>query len=268
MVELCDTHAHLHYPDFEADLPEVIRRAADGGVTRIIAVGTDLESSRRAIELSGQHPGVDAAVGWHPNDAAEAPSDLRDRLRELARHPRVVALGETGLDYYCRPARASGSATAAAVPDRHRQAELFRVHLEVAAESGLPCIVHQRDAADDALEQWRPWADRVPAVFHCFTGDEIFLGRVLSMGGFVSYTGIVTFRNATAVRSALAATPLDRLMLETDAPFLAPEPHRGKRAEPAYVARVAERAAEVKGVPLETLAEITCANAARFFRRH
>ncbi|HOX04158.1 MAG TPA: TatD family hydrolase [Candidatus Paceibacterota bacterium] len=266
MVEFCDTHAHLHYPDFEPDLAEVIRRAAEGGVTRIIAVGTDLESSRRAIELSQRHPGIDAAVGWHPNDAVDAPADLPDRLRELARHPRVVALGETGLDYFCRPAREPGAAAAA--PDRRRQAELFRAHLEVAAESGLPCIVHQRDAAEDALEQWRPWADRVPAVFHCFTGDEMLLGRILSLGGFVSYTGIVTFRNAAAVRSALAATPLDRLMLETDAPFLAPEPHRGKRAEPAHVARVAERAAEVKGVPLKALAEITCANAARFFRRH
>lgn len=261
MTRFYDTHAHLDYPDFAADLASVVERAAAAGVTRIIAIGTDLESSARVVALAAQFPGVYAAVGWHPCQAAEAPDDLRPALRELARHPKVVAIGETGLDHSRLADVADG--------ERHKrkQASLFRQQMEVAAECGLNCIVHQRDAIEDVLTQMQPFAGRVRGVFHCFVNRAEDMRRILAMGSLVSFTGIVTFKNAHDVRDTVAATPLDQMMLETDCPYLAPVPYRGKRCEPAYVKEIAERVAQVKGCSLEELSDATSAAAREFFPR-
>ncbi len=261
MASFYDTHAHLDYPDFAGDFPQVLERARAAGISRLIAVGTDLESSRRCVALAGDHPQIFAVVGWHPNHATEAPLDFRPALRELARHPKVVALGETGVDYYRLPEDAT-----AAERSKSRQATLFQQHLEVAAETGLNCVVHQRAAFEETLAVLRPFADRVRGVFHCFADDAERMRRVVELGSLVSFTGILTFKNGQNIRDALAATPLDRFMLETDSPFLAPMPYRGKRCEPAYVREIATVAAEVKGVSLEELSAATCATAETFFK--
>jgi TatD DNase family protein len=206
-------------------------------------------------------------VGWHPSHAAEAPEDLRPALHELARHPRVVALGETGLDYYRMPSREPGSATAEVERFKVRQAALFHQHLEVAAELKLNCVIHQRDSLEDTLALFQPFADRVRGVFHCFANDAATMRRIVALGSLVSFTGILTFKNGQNIRDALAATPMDQFMLETDCPFLAPIPYRGKRCEPAYVKETAEVAAQVKGCSLEALSTATCATAEKFFGR-
>ncbi len=266
MVKFYDTHAHLHYPDFAAELAPVIARALQAGIEKIITIGTDLESSRQSLRLAEQFPNVFAVVGWHPSDALDAPEDFRPALRELAQHPKAVALGETGLDYYRLPSRKPGFTADDDERYKQKQAALFRQHLEVAAETGLNCVIHQRDSFEDTLELLRPFASKVRGVFHCFAGDLAALRRILALNSLVSFTGILTFRNGENVREALAATPLDQLMLETDAPFLAPIPYRGKRCEPAYVKEIAEAAAQVKGCSLAELSEATCITAEKFFR--
>ncbi len=263
--EFYDTHAHLDYPDFAADFEAVLARAAAAGITRLICIGTDDSSSRRAVALAERHPSIFAVVGWHPSDAMQAPPDVRPLLRELAPHPKVVALGETGLDYYRLPGRKPGGNPAEDAPIKARQAELFRQHLEVAGECGLNCVIHQRVALEDTLRLLEPFADRVRGQFHCYADDEAALRRILELGSIVSYTGILTFKNGANIREALAATPLDRFMLETDCPFLAPVPYRGKRCEPAYVREIALTAAEVKGITMEALSTTTCATARCFF---
>jgi TatD DNase family protein len=265
MATFYDTHAHLDYPDYAADLPQVIERAQAAGISRIISIGTDLESSRRAIKLSEQHPAVFAAIGWHPTNVLEAPDDLRPGLRELAGHPRVVAIGETGLDYYRLPSAGAGGSAADDAVYQRRQAEIFHQQLEIAAEFGLNCVIHQRAALEDTLTQMQPFATRVRGVFHCFVDDTEAMQRILAIGSLVSFTGIVTFKNGQTVRDVVAASPLDRFMLETDCPYLAPVPYRGKRCEPAYVREISEVVAGVKGCSPEELSAATCATAQKFF---
>src|SRR5204863_2239399 len=201
----------------------------------------------------------------HPSDVMGAPEDIRDALRELAAHPKVVALGETGLDYHRLP---SQKPEFGAADDEHykaKQAALFRQHLEVAAELKLNCVIHQRDALEDTLAQLGPFAERVRGVFHCFANDAATMQRIVEMGSIVSFTGILTFKNGQNIRDTLTATPLDQFMLETDCPYLAPVPYRGKRCEPAYVKEISEVAAQVKGCSLEELSKATCQTARRFF---
>ncbi|MCX8091885.1 MAG: TatD family hydrolase [Verrucomicrobiae bacterium] len=265
MATFYDTHAHLDYPDFAADLPQVIERAHAAGITKIICIGTNLESSRRAIQLAGQFPGVYAVVGWHPCEALNAPEDLRPALRELAQHPKVVALGETGLDFHRLPSSREGGTPEDDRRYKQRQSDLFRQHLEVAAETGLNCVIHQRDALDETLAMLAPFAPRVRGVFHCFANDPDAMRRVLAINSLVSFTGILTFKNGGNVRETLAATPPGQFMLETDCPFLAPMPYRGKRCEPAHVREIAQTAAQVKGCTVEQLGDSTCATAHEFF---
>jgi TatD DNase family protein len=267
MALFYDTHAHLDYPDFASDLPEVIERAHAAGISKMISIGTDLDSSRRAIALAERFPSVYAVVGWHPSDASRAPADIRDLLRELARHPKVVALGETGLDYHRLPSKAEGGNAADDVPYKRKQAEIFRQHLEVAAETGLNCVIHQRDSLEDTLDQLGPFADRVRGVFHCFTNDAATMRRVIGMNSLVSFTGIATFKSAQTVRETIAAVPAGQFMLETDCPYLAPVPYRGKRCEPAYVKEIAELVAGVRHCSLDELSAETCATAQEFFPR-
>jgi TatD DNase family protein len=266
MAEFYDTHAHLDYPDFSQDLTQIIDRAKEAGISRIISIATNLESSRQALAIAERFPTVFAVIGCHPNDAPQAPDDVRPALRELARHPKVVALGETGLDYYRLPGRQAGGDATLDAAHKQKQARLFSQHLEVAAELGLNCVIHQRDSFEDTLALLKPFADRVKGVFHCFANDVLALRRVLELGSLVSFTGILTFKNGSNIREALAAAPLDRFMLETDSPFLAPVPYRGKRCEPAYVREIAAVAAQVRQCPLEELSRATCATAKGFFR--
>jgi TatD DNase family protein len=266
MSEFYDTHAHLDYPEFAADFPAVLERAHAAGVTRIIAIGTDADSSRRVVELAEQHEMIFAVVGWHPNDAAAAPDDVRPLLRSLASHPRVVALGETGLDYYRLPSTRGGSAAEDALI-KQRQAELFRQHLEVAAETGLNCVIHQRgECFADTLALLAPFAGCVRGQFHCFAGTRGELEQVLALNSLVSFTGIATFKNGQNVREVIASAPAGKFMLETDCPFLAPVPFRGQRCEPAFVREIAHTAAAVRGCSREELSRMTCAAAREFFR--
>jgi len=267
MPTFYDTHAHLDHPDFAEELPEVIARAETAGIEKIIGIGTDLASSRRAIKLAEEFPNVFAVAGWHPTHALEAPEDLRPALHELARHPKVVALGETGLDYHRLPSQKPGATDDDDAQYKRKQAALFRQHLEVAAALGLNCVIHQRDALEDTLAAVQPFADRVRGVFHCFADDAAAMRRIVALGSLVSFTGILTFKNGQNIRDALAATPLDQFMLETDCPYLAPMPYRGKRCEPAYVKETADVAARVKGCSLEALSAATCATAQRFFHK-
>lgn len=263
MAIFYDTHAHLNFPDYAPDLPEVVERANAAGIEKIICIGTDIAGSRRAVEIAGQFPGVYAAPGWHPTHARDAPANVRPELREWLGHPKVVAIGETGLDYHWR-----GNGPPADFADyKLRQLEIFQQQMELAAEFGLNCVIHQREAMDDVLTAMTPFAGKIRAVFHCFSENVATLQRVLAAGWMVSFTGILTFKNGANVREALAATPAGRFMLETDCPFLSPVPYRGKRCEPAYVKEIAEAAALARGCSLDELSAMTCETARGFFPR-
>ena len=255
-----DTHAHLDYPDYAPDLGEVVARAQAAGITKIISIGTSLESSGRALQLAEKIPNVYAAIGWHPTEAEKAPADLRPALRSLAKHPKVVAIGETGLDYHRLP-----DGEDAIARYKNRQAEIFQQQLEIAIEFGLNCIIHQRDAFDDTLAQLKSFSGKVRGVFHCFGENAARMKQVLDIGSLVSFTGIVTFKNGQNVRDTVAATPAGQFMLETDCPYLAPVPYRGKRCEPAYVKEISETVAQVRKCSLEELSAATCQTAAEFF---
>ncbi len=265
MPEFYDTHAHLDFPDFREEVDEVVQRASDAGISRIVTIGTELESSRRAIDLAKRFDGVFAAVGWHPNDCLSAPDDVRGELEGLAKAAKVVAIGEIGIDHYRLPSTRGGSA-ADDEAFKARQVSLFQQQLEVAAKLGLNVVVHQRASFEACIEVFEPFADRVRGVFHCFVNDPAAARRVIDLGSLVSFTGVCTFKNAVEVRESLASVPLDKLMLETDAPFLAPVPYRGKRCEPAYVREISQVAAETRGIGLEELAEATGATARDFFK--
>ena len=260
-----DTHAHLDYPDFGEDIVPVMERARAAGVTKVISIGTDLESSRRALRLSERFPDVFAVVGWHPNQAGAAPAEFPSALRELAGHSKVVALGETGLDYYRLPSRQEGGTAEQDAVVKAQQALVFRQHLEVAVELGLNCVIHQRAALEDTLALLGPFAGRVRGQFHCFADGPESMRRVLALGSLVSFTGILTFKNGQNVRETLAATPMGEFMLETDCPYLAPVPYRRGRCEPAHVKEIAQVAAQVKACSLEELGRATSETAHRFF---
>jgi TatD DNase family protein len=260
-----DTHAHLDYPDYSPDLTEVVARAQAAGIAKIISIGTSLDSSERAIRLAERFPGVYAAVGWHPTEAMKAPNDLRPALREFARHPKVVAIGETGLDYHHLPSEKSEFTAADDARYKEKQADIFRQQMEVASEFGLNCVIHQRTAFDDTIAQMKPFIGKTRGVFHCFGETMERMKHVFEIGSLVSFTGIVTFKNAQNVRDCVAAAPLNKFMLETDCPYLAPVPYRGKRGEPAYVKEISETVARVKNCPLEELSAATCRTAHEFF---
>ena len=283
--ELVETHAHLDYPDFANDLDDVLRRAADAGVTRIITVGTSVESSRRAIDLAEKYPAVYAAIGVHPTYVEEAEEDVFTPLRELAKNPRVVAIGETGLDYRRLPSEKVAKETQVQVMSalrtetdeeieaqirdgayKSKQASLFQQQLDLAVELGLNAVIHQRDAWEDTVKIMQPYTGKLRGVFHCFGGSLDQANEVLALDHLVSFTGIVTFKNGAAVREVAAQVPLWKFMVETDCPYLAPVPFRGKRSEPAHTRIVAETIAAARQVPLKEIAETTTETAEKFFR--
>jgi TatD DNase family protein len=282
---LIETHAHLDYPDFAPDFDEVLRRADEAGVTRILTIGTSVESSRRAVALAEKYPNIFAVIGVHPTYAEGAKEDAIDHLHELAKSPRVAAIGETGLDYHHLPSveaakqknvqvfSALGSETEdeieASIEDgvyKSKQAELFEQQLDLAVELKLNVVIHQRDAWDDTLEILRGYGRQLSGVFHCFGGTKEQADEVIALGHLVSFTGIVTFKNGASVREVAARLSLGEFMLETDCPYLAPAPFRGKRCEPAHTRLVAESIAAARGISLEELARATTATAEEFFR--
>jgi TatD DNase family protein len=282
---LIETHAHLDYPDFANDFDDVLRRADEAGVTRIITIGTSVESSRRAVDLAEKYTNVFAVIGVHPTYAHEAEDDAVTPLRELAKNPRVVAIGEIGLDYHHLPSvevnkrkgvqvfNALQSETEeqleASIEDggyKSKQAELFEQLLDLAVELRLNVVIHQRDAWNDTLDILREYGRQVSGVFHCFGGTLEQANQVLDLGHLVSFTGIVTFKNGKEVREVAANVPLDSFMVETDCPYLAPVPFRGKRAEPAHTRLVAEEIARARNVSLEEIAGATTTTAEGFFR--
>ncbi len=282
---LIETHAHLDYPDFAKDFDEVLRRATEAGVTRIITIGTSITSSQRAIELAETHDNVFAVIGVHPTAVLESVDDVIDPLRELAKNPRVVAIGETGLDYHRLPSaepdnekgtrvmRALQGETEeqieAGVADgayKDKQAGLFEQQLDLAVESGLNVVIHQRDAWDDTLKIMERYAGKLRGVFHCFGGTLEQAQQVIELGHLVSFTGIVTFKNGREVREVAACIPLDKFMVETDCPYLAPVPFRGQRCEPAHTRLVADEIARARNTNVEEIARATTATAEEFFR--
>jgi TatD DNase family protein len=282
---LIETHAHLDYPDFAPDFDDVLRRANETGVTRIITIGTSVESSKRAVDLAQKYPNVFAVIGVHPTHVDLTNDDPIPPLRELAKNPRVVAIGETGLDYHRLPSveaktkknvqvfNALGSETEeqveAGIEDgayKSKQAELFEAQLDLAMELGLNVVIHQRDAWEDTLSILQPYAGKLRGVFHCFGGSLGQAEEVLDLDHLVSFTGIVTFKNGKEVREVASKVPLDKFMVETDCPYLAPVPFRGKRAEPAHTRLVAEEIARARGVSIEEIAGATTRTAESFFR--
>lgn len=255
-----DTHAHLSYPEFSDDLPQLIARARASGVGRIISIATDIASAKRTLEIGRRFAGVSAAVGLHPNDVPHSSLCDMKELARLAADPKVVAIGETGLDYY-REAKDDSAL-------RQQQKDLLWAHLDLAKQLHKPVVIHNRSADVDLIEilrahepGFRPWG-----VMHCFAGTEQFANDCLEIGLLISLTGILTFKNATALRETARQIPLDRLMLETDAPYLAPVPYRGQRNEPSYVPLIAQTLAELKGVSVDEVAAVTNANADQLFR--
>src|SRR6201996_9312056 len=276
---LFDTHAHLDFPDFANDLDGVLARAEAAGITRINTIGTTLEGSRRAIELAEKYPQVYAVIGVHPNSAEEAPENFIEELRVLAQNPRVVALGEAGLDYHRLPSKhLLGAKDAilsesplsdpqepyAAIRDgavKSTQAMVFQQQLDLAVELGLNIVIHERDAWDDTLTMLRPYTGKLRAVFHCFGKPPVNANELLALGHMVSFTGIVTFKNAAEAQETARQVPAESFMFETDCPFLAPVPFRGKRCEPAHTRQVAEHVARLRGEPFADLAASTSRNA-------
>jgi TatD DNase family protein len=268
---LTDTHCHLDFSKFDADRDEVLARAWEAGLTRILIPGITLDSSRAAVKLAESHPKLFAAVGIHPNDVDQLHVDTLARLRELAKKPKVVAIGETGLDYYWDSA-----------PHDHQQ-KVLQEQLALAAELRLPVILHCREKGDaphgacaedliKILEEWinrlrvekNPLADR-PGVLHSFSGSPETAQRAIQLGFYMGVTGPVTFKNAVKRQEIVAALPLERLLIETDAPYLTPHSHRGQRNEPAFVCEIADKIAQLKSLDLKEVAAITSANAARLF---
>ncbi len=257
---LTDTHAHLASARFSGVLGEVLARARTAGVERIVTISCDEEDANFNLNLASRHPGIFPTVGIHPCYVHETGAgDWLGRIRSLAARPGVVAIGEIGLDFYHPPQDGSGVGTW-----RARQQEVFEAMLQLGLDLGRPVVVHQRESGAAVLDV----LDRFPgvrAVLHCFTGTREEADRALAGGHFLSFTGVLTYPKAEEVRAVAGSVPLDRLMLETDSPYLAPVPFRGKTCEPALVRHTAQRLAEVRGLTPDEVAAITSENAARFF---
>lgn len=251
-LALFDSHCHVFREEFTPDFDDTLRRAADAGVTGMIVVGTTPETSERALELSSEHPGLFGSAGLHPHEAATFDDDTRDRIRVLATREDCVAVGESGLDWFKEWA------------PRAAQLASFRWHLELARELDKPIIIHSRDAHEDTLALVREFPG-VRGVMHCFVMGEEEMHPYVDAGLFISFSGIVTFKGSRANQAAARACPADRILVETDAPFLAPVPHRGKRNEPAYCADTLRFVADLRDEDPIELGRVTMANTKRLF---
>jgi len=254
---LVDSHCHLDFPDFENEIDAVVARAAAAGVTRMVTICTRLPRAPAVRAIAEAHEGVFWAAGTHPMQVAETPMASVEALSELAAHPKLVGIGETGLDYHYTAESASA------------QQESLRIHIEAGRRTGLPLIIHARDADDDVgrILAEEHGAGAYGCVMHCFSSGADLAETALDLGFYLSISGIATFRSADTLRDIFRAAPRDRLLVETDSPYLAPQPHRGKRNEPAYVAETARLAAEALGVDPAEFARQTTANFDRLFAK-
>lgn len=253
---LIDSHAHIQDKEYTGEVEAVIERARVAGVERIVVVGGagDMSSNTDAIALAESFHTVFATIGMHPHDAKDVGAEELETLRQLTTHSKVVAVGETGLDYYYDHS------------PHEVQERVFSSFIHMACETGLPIIVHERDAAGKAAELlYQEGNGKLCGVIHCFTGSYEAARAYLDLGFYLSFTGIITFKNAEPLRAVVRQVPLDRLLVETDAPYLTPVPYRGKRNEPAYVRFVAETVANIRGISLEEVARVTSANAQNLF---
>ena len=257
---MIDTHCHLNFNAYDPDRDEVIARAVAAGVTRVINPGVDRASSQAALDLAAQYSGIFAAVGIHPNGTANFSDDDLGWVETMAQQPKVVAIGEIGLDYHWHDS------------PKEMQFKAFEAQLALAARLELPVIIHNREASEDVIAILETWARDLPptlrdraGVLHSFSAPHSVAERALAAGFYLGFTGPITFKNADDLRRVAAAVPLDRILVETDGPFLTPTPHRGKRNEPAYIPLIVERIASLKTMPMEQLAIATTVNAERLF---
>ena len=257
MIPVVDSHCHLDFEELAADLPAVIERASEAGVKLVVTVGTRVRRFDQVLRIAERFDNVYCSVGTHPHNAAEEPEITADELVALARHPKVVAIGEAGLDYHYQHS------------PRDAQARSFRVHIEAARKTGLPLIVHSREAEDDTagMIEEEMAAGTLRVLLHCFSSHAALASRGLAAGCFLSFSGILTFRNTTEIEKAAKLSPLDRVLVETDAPYLAPVPHRGQCNEPAFVVHTLRKLAEIKAVTVEEMAQATNRNFFRLFAK-
>lgn len=246
---LVDSHAHLDGGQYNSDRDETIQRAHDNGISHILTIGCDMESSAASVALATKHPNIYAAVGVHPHDATEITPESLQQLEELLARPKVVALGEIGLDFFRDRS------------PRDIQREAFRQQIRLAKKVGKPIIVHDRDAHDEVMQILdEEDAAEVGGVLHCFSGDVAMAKKCLEMGFYLSFPGTITYPKNEAARAVVRAVPIDKMLVETDCPYLSPQKFRGKRNEPAYVRYTAEKVAEIKGLTIEDVARVTCRN--------
>jgi len=251
---LFDTHVHLNDTKYDEDLEAVLKRAEDAGISRMVVVGFDQRTNRRAIELAEAHSGIYASVGWHPVDAIDLTEELWDEVVQLASHPKVVAIGECGLDYYWDKS------------PKDIQRTVFQRQIELAKQVGKPLIIHTRDSIADTYTVLKEsGSEQVGGVMHCFSGSKEMAKEFLKLNFKIGLGGPVTFKNGRKPQEVAEAVPLESLLIETDAPYLAPHPHRGKRNEPSYVSLVAEKIAEIKGLSYEEVCQITTQNGLELF---
>lgn len=254
---LVDTHCHLDFPDFAEERDAIVSRAEAAGVARMVTISTRVKRFDAIRAIAEAYPAVYCSVGTHPHSAGEEHGITADELVALAEHPKVVAIGEAGLDYHYDKA------------PRDAQAEGFRIHIDAARRTGLPLVIHARSADDDVVQILEDETGKgaFPFILHCFSSGRALAEAGIRLGGYVSFSGILTFRNSEELRAIARDLPRDRLLVETDAPYLAPVPHRGKRNEPALVRHTAEVLADTLGMTLDGIAEVTTANALRILSR-
>jgi TatD DNase family protein len=254
---LVDSHCHLDFDDFGGDFPAVLERARENGVARMLTICTRVSKFDQVLKIAESAPNIRCSVGIHPHEAQNEPDVDVARLAELAKHPKVVGIGEAGLDYFYDKS------------PRDRQQEVFATHVEASRVTGLPLIVHSRDADEDTVRLLEVGAKQggLTGVIHCFTSTQYLADAALEMGFYISLSGIVTFKSAEALRAVAKTIPMDRLLVETDSPYLAPIPMRGKRNEPAFVRHTAQFVADFRGLSLDELAATTTANFDRLFTK-
>lgn len=249
---LIDSHAHLEMKEFDRDRAEVIGRARAAGVEAIVTVGTNLRLSRKALSLARQYENVYATVGVHPHDASKADDKVLEELKQLAEDAKVVAYGEIGLDFFRN------------ISPREKQIEIFATQLQIAKVLNLPVVIHDRDAHEQTLTMVRDSGVR-RGVFHCFSGDWSMARKCIDLGFYISIPGVVTFEKSKVLQEVSRRVPADAILLETDCPYLTPEPHRGKRNEPSFMVHTAQKVADIRGIPIEELATAATANTRRLF---
>ncbi|MDE1547603.1 TatD family hydrolase [Jeotgalibaca caeni] len=252
---LFDTHCHLNVDAFEEDVEATIQRAKEAGVERFAVVGFDAPTNKKSIALSTQYPEIYSIIGWHPTEAGTYTPAVQESLLSLLTNEKVVAMGEMGLDYHWNTAPPAV------------QEKIFRIQIQIAKDLQLPISIHMRDAIEDTYRILREEdVSEIGGIMHSYSGDVAYMEKFLDLGMHISLSGVVTFKKASEVHEVAKAVPLDRLLIETDSPYLAPVPYRGKRNEPAYVRYVAERVAELRGMDINEIAQITTQNANQLFR--